>query len=189
MRPIEFDDPAFLDRLRRGDAVAYRSLIRRSQRSMTSVAASMVGSQARSDGDWIEEQRLLDDIRPERSFDGSQLWDLVQEFIETLPPGQRAVLVLRDMGGQAAEEACDLLKLTAENQSVLLHRACRVHRAVDATTCGAWAAATAKPAIPSPRAASRRGRTAWLMGPIRLAVWARPVGRSRAHSGNGAALR
>src|ERR1700722_4250899 len=49
MRPSEFDDPAFLDRLRTGDAAAYRSLIRRFHRSLTGVAASIIGSQGQAE--------------------------------------------------------------------------------------------------------------------------------------------
>ena len=54
---------------------------------------------------------------------GRQLWDHVMEAIERLPAGQRAVIILRDMEGCEAEEACTLLGISAENQRVLLHRA------------------------------------------------------------------
>jgi RNA polymerase sigma-70 factor (ECF subfamily) len=248
MRPSEFDDPAFLDRLRRGDPAAYRALIRRFHRSLTSVAASVIGSQAqaeevvqdawlavfigigrfegrssvvtwlftivlnrarsrasrerrlvalpagldggepgergvplsafRPDGHWIEEPRLWDDVNPERIVGGRQLWDLVQEFIETLAHGQRAVLVLRDIEGYSAEEACELLKLTAENQRVLLHRArSRVREAVDAATAGALPASGAKPVSPLSREASRRGPVDRLTGPARMVVWIHSIWR------------
>ena len=49
MRPSEFDDPAFLERLRRGDQAAYRRLIQRFHRSLTAVAASVIGSQAQAE--------------------------------------------------------------------------------------------------------------------------------------------
>ena len=49
MWPSEFDDATFLDRLRKGDSTAYRSLIRHYHRSLTSVAASIVGSQAQAE--------------------------------------------------------------------------------------------------------------------------------------------
>jgi RNA polymerase sigma-70 factor (ECF subfamily) len=45
----EFDDPAFLDRLRRGEAEAYRRLIRRFHASLVSVAASVIGSHAQAE--------------------------------------------------------------------------------------------------------------------------------------------
>jgi len=53
--------------------------------------------------------------------------------IDRLPAGQRAVIILRDLEGCDAEEACTLLDITAENQRVLLHRARgRVRQAIDA---------------------------------------------------------
>ncbi len=45
----EFDDPAFLSRLRQGDEAAYRVLIQRFHASLTSVAASIIGSRAQAE--------------------------------------------------------------------------------------------------------------------------------------------
>jgi RNA polymerase sigma-70 factor (ECF subfamily) len=85
------------------------------------------------DGHWIDAPKLWDEISPERIFGGRQLWDHVQEVIERLPAGQRAVIILRDMEGRDAEEACELLAISAENQRVLLHRArSRIREAIDA---------------------------------------------------------
>jgi RNA polymerase sigma-70 factor (ECF subfamily) len=47
----------------------------------------------------------------------------VERAVATLPAAQRAVLVLRDVEGLSAAEACQLLGLTEGNQRVLLHRA------------------------------------------------------------------
>jgi RNA polymerase sigma-70 factor (ECF subfamily) len=46
----------------------------------------------------------------------------VERAVGTLPAAQRAVLVLRDVEGLTAAEACQLLGLTEGNQRVLLHR-------------------------------------------------------------------
>ena len=46
----------------------------------------------------------------------------VERAVATLPAAQRAVLVLRDVEGLTAAEACQLLGLTEGNQRVLLHR-------------------------------------------------------------------
>jgi RNA polymerase sigma-70 factor, ECF subfamily len=46
----------------------------------------------------------------------------VRDALEVLPPRQRQVVVLRDVGGLDASEVCELLDLTPENQRVLLHR-------------------------------------------------------------------
>jgi len=202
-RQTEFDDSAFLERLRAGDSAAYRVLVRRYHASLTGVAASIIGSRAQAeevvqdawlavfsgigrfegrsslitwifsivlnrartratregrlvglpsvlegsapgeravpatsfqpDGHWAEAPRLWDEISPERIIGGRQLWDHVQEVVGKLPAGQRAVIILRDMEGQDADETCRLLNITAENQRVLLHRArARVRQAIDA---------------------------------------------------------
>ena len=46
----------------------------------------------------------------------------VERAVAALPAAQRAVLVLRDVEGLSAAEACQLLGLTEGNQRVLLHR-------------------------------------------------------------------
>jgi RNA polymerase sigma-70 factor, ECF subfamily len=203
MEPKEYDDPAFLARLRAGDQAAYRTLVHRFHRSLIHVAQSVIGSYAQAeevvqdtwaavfsgigrfegrsslgtwlftialnrarsraarenrlvafptesdgasdravplsaftpDGHWVDAPRLWEDLDPERIVAGRQLWQHVQAEIEKLPPGQRAVLVLRDIEGQAAEDACALLTLTPENQRVLLHRArTRIRQAIDVLT-------------------------------------------------------
>ncbi|HTC09116.1 MAG TPA: sigma-70 family RNA polymerase sigma factor [Acetobacteraceae bacterium] len=236
MPSAEFDDPAFLARLRAGDQAAYRQLIRRFHASLVSVANSIIGSRAQAeevvqdawlavfnsisrfegrsslatwlfsivlnrartrisresrlvglpgildgtqgteravdvtefqpDGHWVEAPRLWDELNPERVVSGRQLWAHVQEAIERLPAGQRAVIVLRDMEGQDAEAACALLNISAENQRVLLHRARgRVRKTIDGLVAGsAPAVVTAPPARP------RRPGSG---GPARLLAWAR----------------
>ncbi|HTW29769.1 MAG TPA: sigma-70 family RNA polymerase sigma factor [Acetobacteraceae bacterium] len=107
------------------------------------------------DGHWLEAPALWDELNPERIVAGRQIWDHVQEAIERLPPGQRAVIILRDMEGRSAEEACALLAISAENQRVLLHRARgRIRRTIDAllgrTADAPAGAATRQPARTSP---------------------------------------
>jgi RNA polymerase sigma-70 factor (ECF subfamily) len=48
---------------------------------------------------------------------------LVKAEIERLPPGQRAVITLRDVEGLESTEVCAILGLSEGNQRVLLHRA------------------------------------------------------------------
>jgi RNA polymerase sigma-70 factor (ECF subfamily) len=217
----EFDDPAFLDRLRRGDAEAYRRLIRRFHASLVGVAAAVIGSHAQgeevvqdawlavfsgigrfegraaigtwlfsivlnrartrrgresrlvalpaeadgagpeparfaADGHWLEMPRPWDELDPERLVAGRQLWDHVQAEIARLPAGQRAVIILRDVEGQDAETACELLGITPENQRVLLHRArLRVRDAIDLLV-GGGAHGTAGAAARRPRRGAAR---------------------------------
>lgn len=47
----------------------------------------------------------------------------VERRIAALPPQQRAVVLLRDVDGLDAEEACAVLGISEGNQRVLLHRA------------------------------------------------------------------
>jgi RNA polymerase sigma-70 factor, ECF subfamily len=47
----------------------------------------------------------------------------IEQAIEALPDGQRAVMTLRDVEGWTAEEVCNALELSETNQRVLLHRA------------------------------------------------------------------
>ena len=96
---------------------------------------------------------------PERIVGGRQLWDHVQEAIEHLPAAQRAVLILRDIEERAAEEACVLLNISAENQRVLLHRARGRIRATVDTLIGAAPAAAAR-AAPARRGSGATERAA-----------------------------
>ena len=89
------------------------------------------------DGHWREVPALWDELDPERVVAGRQIWQHVQAAVEALPAGQRAVIILRDMEGGSAEEACALFGLSPENQRVLLHRARnRVRQTIDALIAG-----------------------------------------------------
>src|SRR5580692_1496180 len=63
-------------------------------------------SEFKPNGHWLEAPRLWDELDPERIVGGRQLWDHVMETIERMPAGQRAVIILRDLEGCEAEEAC-----------------------------------------------------------------------------------
>ena len=47
----------------------------------------------------------------------------MHEAIETLPPRQAEVLVLRDVEGWSPDEVCAALEISDGNQRILLHRA------------------------------------------------------------------
>jgi len=129
-----------------------------------------------ADGHWTEPPRLWDVLDPERVVGGKQLWAHVQAAIETLPAGQKAVIILRDIEAVSAEEACELLAISAENQRVLLHRARgRVRRTIelliDGTAPGAVTGTPGKPPAPTrrPRGVAQR-LLGWLFPPG--PVWA-----------------
>jgi RNA polymerase sigma-70 factor, ECF subfamily len=69
---------------------------------------------------------------PERRLLSREVLGCACEAIDALPPRQRDVIVLRDVGGLTAEEACAALDLSEGNQRVLLHRArAKVRRALE----------------------------------------------------------
>jgi RNA polymerase sigma-70 factor (ECF subfamily) len=139
----------------------------------------------KADGHWIDPPRLWDELDPERQIGGRQLWDHVQEVIQTLPAGQKAVIILRDIEDRTAEEACALLEISPENQRVLLHRARgRVRMAIEQIT-GQPAQRRTAPAPGRPSGRTVLGRIA--VGLARL--MAPKAGKARAlpwtHQGPG----
>jgi RNA polymerase sigma-70 factor, ECF subfamily len=60
--------------------------------------------------------------KPERRLLSLEARDRLKDALAQLPARQRAVVGLRHVDGLPAEEVCDLLHLSAENQRVLLHR-------------------------------------------------------------------
>lgn len=64
-------------------------------------------------------QRLL----PEDQTVASELVACVRAALDTLPERQRQLVILRDVVGISAEEAAEILELTAEAQRALLYRA------------------------------------------------------------------
>ncbi len=120
-----------------------------------------------ADGHWAEAPMLWEELDPERVVRGRQLWAYARDAIDRLPPGQKAVIILRDLEQHSAEEACALLSISPENQRVLLHRARnRVREAIDALMVPATSKPAARPVLPPPRKRER---------PLeRLAAWLRP---------------
>lgn len=63
------------------------------------------------------------DEAPEERLTATETLDVVQHAIDQLPANQRAVIMLRDLEGWAAEDVCNALEISQTNQRVLLHRA------------------------------------------------------------------
>lgn len=74
-------------------------------------------------GRWKEMPELWDEITPERIVAGRRLAEHLVAAIEVLPPGQRAVIVLRVQQGLEPAEVCAALGISDGNMRVLLHRA------------------------------------------------------------------
>ena len=60
--------------------------------------------------------------KPERRLLSLEARDRLKAALAELPDRQRLIVGLRDVEGHSAEEVCDLLGLSQENQRVLLHR-------------------------------------------------------------------
>ncbi|HXF97978.1 MAG TPA: sigma-70 family RNA polymerase sigma factor [Gaiellaceae bacterium] len=71
-------------------------------------------------GHWADPPRAL---TAEERLLAAETRARLLEAIRDLPPGQRAVITLRDVDGWSAEDVCATLELTRANQRVLLHRA------------------------------------------------------------------
>jgi RNA polymerase sigma-70 factor (ECF subfamily) len=76
-----------------------------------------------ADGHWAEGIVAWDPLDPERVVAGRQLWAVMAGLIDELPAAQRAVIILRDVEGQAHDEIARLLEIPDGRLRVLLHRA------------------------------------------------------------------
>lgn len=103
-----------------------RSRIRRDQRSVSfDQDGDDHGLNAAFDGHgrWSQMPDLWEQVSPDRIVEGRDMMAHVNDAIDSLPPAQRAVLVLwchQDLDG---DEICRLLNISEGNMRVLLHRA------------------------------------------------------------------
>jgi RNA polymerase sigma-70 factor (ECF subfamily) len=83
-------------------------------------------------GHWAFPPQPWEDQTPEKLLASQQAVDAMNRAIEALPRALKDVLILRDVEGVDAKEACEILKITATNLYVRLHRAReRVRQAVE----------------------------------------------------------
>lgn len=74
-------------------------------------------------GAWALPPQEWDTESPEQLVARRETLTAIEEAIGVLPPGQRAVITLRDIEGVDPAEVCNMLQITETNQRVLLHRA------------------------------------------------------------------
>ena len=78
---------------------------------------------------------------PEQRLAAAETQEALRDAIAALPPRQRDAVVLRDVLGLSAEEACGVLGTSEGNQRVLLHRArAKVRAALEGHMSGEGAA-------------------------------------------------
>jgi RNA polymerase sigma-70 factor (ECF subfamily) len=83
-------------------------------------------------GHWAFPPQPWDDQTPEKLLASQQAVQAMNRAIEALPATLKDVLILRDVEGVDAKEACKILKITETNLYVRLHRAReRVRQAVE----------------------------------------------------------
>lgn len=75
-----------------------------------------------ADGMWADPPRPWKKETPEDLLLRGEALAVVQRALAELPPGQRAVVTLRDIEGLSSEETCNALEISETNQRVLLHR-------------------------------------------------------------------
>lgn len=73
-------------------------------------------------GHWAEPPHAWRAETPERILERAEAVACIGRALDELPPAQRAVVLLRDVEGLEAAEACELLEVSEANQRVLLHR-------------------------------------------------------------------
>lgn len=79
---------------------------------------------------------------PEERLLAGETREAILGAIDALPPSQREVITLRDIGGWPSAEVCNALGITETNGRVLLHRARAKVRAAVEDLLGATAATT-----------------------------------------------
>lgn len=74
------------------------------------------------EGDWVTPPVPWTEQSPEDLLLRKETGAALARELDALTPGQRAVVMLRDVEGCPSEEVCEILSITEANQRVLLHR-------------------------------------------------------------------
>jgi len=83
-------------------------------------------------GAWVDPPRPWVEQTPENLILNREVLSRIEEALDRLPEGQKAVVLLRDVEGLGAEETCNILEISETNQRVLLHRGrSKIRRALE----------------------------------------------------------
>jgi RNA polymerase sigma-70 factor (ECF subfamily) len=120
----------------------------RGTRDKRTVPMSSLAQEGEEVGASVEPDRFLDDGHPrwpghwaqppeawgEDELVSRETLEAIAVAMESLPPGQRAVMTMRDVEGLGSDETCQILGISEANQRVLLHRArTKVRKALERT--------------------------------------------------------
>jgi RNA polymerase sigma-70 factor (ECF subfamily) len=112
--------------LKRGErerrSTPFASLQRERGREVFDVGRFLGDDHARWARSWASVVRRWDGL-PEEQVLSAEWRSEIRRLIDSLPPSQGAVLVLRDVEGVEPDEVSELLGISRANQRVLLHRA------------------------------------------------------------------
>ena len=85
-----------------------------------------------ADGHWAHPPHAWRADTPEQILERAEAVACIGRVLDELPPAQRAVVLLRDVEGLDAAEACGVLQVSEANQRVLLHRGrSKIRRALE----------------------------------------------------------
>jgi RNA polymerase sigma-70 factor, ECF subfamily len=94
-------------------------------------ASRFRGQEERFADHWTSSPQRWSEL-PDARLMSRETLAVVERAAVSLPPAQRAVLILRDIVGWGADEVCEVLGISAANQRVLLHRArTKVRKAIE----------------------------------------------------------
>ena len=103
-----------------GQPVRSARLARHQDEGPVVAADRFFGPDARDPGHWCAPPRPWQ--QPEARLLSLETRARLREALQQLPARQRVVVTMRDVEGMDADEVCELLDLSPENQRVLLHR-------------------------------------------------------------------
>ena len=81
-----------------------------------------ISSRFTPEGMWKLPPAVWPDPTPEEQALSAELREVIRASVDGLPPGQRAVVTMRDVEGLSSREVCNILDIGESNQRVLLHR-------------------------------------------------------------------
>jgi len=86
----------------------------------------------KASGMWADPPHAWRADTPEKILERAEAIACIERTLDLLPPAQRAVVLLRDLEGLDAAEACNVLQVSESNQRVLLHRGrSKIRRALE----------------------------------------------------------
>lgn len=107
---------------REGRSIPFAAFAADAEGEEAAVGPEFFIDSGRNAGHWAAMPGSWERLPEEQLLDG-ETRARIQQAIDALPPGQRAVITLRDVEGWSSADVCNILDISETNQRVLLHRA------------------------------------------------------------------